>query len=218
MDFEKDEIRDLIISIIGLSILSGIFDFANSIIYIAVYALSTIARIAAQKLAAKKYDLDAHYNFNYNLFIISLVLAIVSFGRVIFPILGFVKISQKPIKRVGKYFSNITFGEKGRISLIGVLSNASLILVSLALFNLSPIFFQKMIDINILILLFSLIPFSNFDGSNILWWNRFLWIAVLACSMLFSFMAIFKINIIISLLFLLAVFILVFVMWESAFR
>lgn len=218
MEFKKEEIRDLIISIIGLSLLSALFDFKNVLIYTVIYGFSTTFKIIAEKFVAKKYDLDANYSFSYNFFIISLVLSIMSFGSIVFPMLGFITPGQKQIKRLGKEYSNITISEKGRISLIGVLSSALLIIISLILFNINPLFFQKMMDINILILLFSLIPFAKFEGSTILWWNRFLWVGILICAMLFSFMAIFKINLILSILFLLFVFILVFISWENVFK
>lgn len=218
MEFKKDEIKDLIISSLGLTILSSIFDVSNSLIYLVIYSLSTFARVAAEKLAADKYELNASYSFDYNFFIVSLVVSLLSFGKLVFPILGFVKPQQKEIKRLGKNFQNITIKEKGWISLAGVLSHAVLITLSLMVWSSSPVFFQKMIDINILMLLFSAIPFAKFEGSNILWWNRFLWIAVLVCAMLFSFMAVFKVNIIISLIFLLIVFFLIFVLWENVFK
>ncbi|MFA5303132.1 MAG: hypothetical protein WC393_01180 [Candidatus Nanoarchaeia archaeon] len=218
MEFKKEETRDLIISIIGLSLLSALFDFKNILVYVVIYGVSTTLKIIAEKFVAKKYDLDANYSFSYNFFIISLVLSLMSFGSIVFPMLGFITPSQKQIKRLGKSYSNITISEKGWISLSGILPSTLLIIASLLLFNVSPLFFQKMMDINILLLLFSLIPFAKFEGSNILWWNRFLWIGILVCSMIFSFLAIFKINLILSLLFLLAVFILVFISWENVFK
>jgi Zn-dependent protease len=218
MNFKQEEIKDLIISVIGLSLLSALFDFKNVLVYAVIYGFSTTLKILAEKYVAKKYDLEAIYSFNYNFFIISLVLSLMSLGALIFPILGFITPTQKKIKRLGKTYSNITISEKGWISLMGILSSVLLIIISLLLFKLNPLFFQKMMDINILILLFSIIPFAKFEGSNILWWNRFLWMGILLCSIFFSFMAIFKINLIISLLFLFTIFILVFVSWENVFK
>jgi len=215
MNFTKEELRDLAITATGLSLLSGLFNFNLMIAYFIIYTFSTAFKVFCQKLTADKFDLEAKYSFDYNLFIVSLVVSLMSFGSLIFPILGSVKTSQKSIKRIGKYYSNITFNEKGWVSLIGILSSIALIIVSLLLLNLSPGFFQKMVDINTLILLFSIIPLAKFDGSNILWWNRFLWIALFVCSMLFSFMTVFKINIILSLLLAAVVFVLIFLMWEN---
>ncbi|MDD4353440.1 MAG: hypothetical protein PHN56_03200, partial [Candidatus Nanoarchaeia archaeon] len=211
MEFKKEEIRDLIISIIGLTILSGIFDFANVIIYFFVYTISTLFKLIVQKYSAKKYELEANYIFNYNFFIVSLGLSLLSFGTVIFPILGFTTPSQKSMKRIGKSYSEITSDEKGWISLLGILSSIFLIIISSICINLNPLFFQKMIDINLLFLLFSLIPFTKFDVITILCWNRFLWVALLLCSFVFALLIAYHINIFVSILLLTIIFIVFFI-------
>jgi len=217
MEFKKEEIRDFILTILALGLISSIFNFSQFLTYFFIYSISTGLKILAEKYAASKFSIGAKYSFNYNYFIISLVLSIISAGTIVFPILGFIKVEQKEIKRLGKYYSNITSREKGWISIIGVLSNVLMVLISMFLIDVNPAFFQKFIDVNSLILLFSLIPFAKFEGSNILWWNRFLWVAILLCSMFLSFLAIFKINLIISLIFSVVLFIVAFIFWEKTF-
>lgn len=217
MRFEKNELRDFIISILGLTIISSIFDLKNAIIYLIAYVISWGIRIFVQKFQAEKNDLNADYSFRYNFFIISLVVSIISRGQLIFPILGAIAASQKSIKRIGKQYSNIMLSEKGKISLAGILSNAILIIVSWMLLSTSPQFFGLMIKVNSFMLIFSLLPIAYFEGSNILWWNRFLWIGSFVCSFILAIMAIYQVNIWITLILIAVLFGIIFVYWEKVF-
>jgi Zn-dependent protease len=217
MKLEKNELRDFIISILGLTIISSIFDLKNAIFYLIIYIISWGIRIFVQKWQAEKTDLDAEYLFKYNFFIVSLVVSIISRGQLFFPILGTVKASQKSIKRIGKQYSNIMLGEKGRISLAGILSNAALVILSWALLGTTSQFFGLMISVNSFMLIFSLLPIAHLEGSNILWWNRFLWIGSFVCSFILAIMAIYQVNIWITLILIATLFGIIFVYWEKVF-
>lgn len=215
MDIKKEEIRDFAISVLGLTILSSIFDLAFAVYYFFAYSISIASKIIAQKACAKKFDLDAKYSFDYSYFIISAAISLLTLGAIIFPILGFSKPSQKSIRRIGKSYSSITFNESGWIALIGIISSASMVVLSLVFYDFMPEFFGKMIPINSLIMIFSLLPFKKFDGSSIIWWNRFLWIACLLSALLLAFFAHFKVNPIVSILFIAIAFIASFIFWEK---
>jgi Zn-dependent protease len=215
--FKKEEIRDLIISILGITIIASLFDFSNTIYYLIIYSFSTIIRILVQKFFAKKEDLYATYSFDYNLFIVAIVIAILTYGGIIFPLLGYIALNQGGIKRLGKKFSNITSKEKGKIAFMGTLSHAIMVIVSMLFYSLSPYFFGIFISINSLMMIFSLLPFSKFDGSSILWWNRLIWVLSLLCAIILSFLASNQVNIILSVLVLIGIIIVSFVLWEKTF-
>jgi Zn-dependent protease len=217
MNFEKNELRDLILSILGLAIISSIFDLKNAVVYLIAYIISWGIRVFVQKWQARKDDLDAIYSFKYNFFIVSLVVSIISRGQLFFPILGAITASQKSIKRIGKQYSNIMLSEKGKISLAGILSNAILIILSWILLGTGSQFFGLMIKINSFMLIFSLLPIAHLEGSNILWWNRFLWIGSFVCSFILAIMAIYQVNIWITIILIAALFGIIFIYWEKVF-
>ncbi len=217
MNFEKNELRDLILSILGLAIISSIFDLKNAVVYLIAYIISWGIRVFVQKWQARKDDLDAVYSFKYNFFIVSLVVSIISRGQLFFPILGAITASQKSIKRIGKQYSNIMLSEKGKISLAGILSNTILIILSWILLGTGSQFFGLMIKINSFMLIFSLLPIAHLEGSNILWWNRFLWIGSFVCSFILAIMAIYQVNIWITIILIAALFGIIFIYWEKVF-
>ncbi|MDD2678706.1 MAG: hypothetical protein PHT91_02010 [Candidatus Nanoarchaeia archaeon] len=223
MDFKKlnaknAELRDFLLSVLTLSLISSIFDFSLFFSFFLIFSASIGLKILAEKYAAKKLDLKANYSFRYNYFILSLVGAIISAGSFVFPIVGFSDISGgSDVKRLGKAFSNIASKEKAHISLIGLLSSALLVFLCIILMDFNPSFFQRFFEVNSLILLFSLLPFSRFSGSNILWWSRILWVACALFSLLLAFLAFFGVNLWISLIATAALLIIAFIFWEKTF-
>jgi Zn-dependent protease len=87
-------------------------------------------------------------------------------------------------------YGRITNRENGIISLAGPLTNYVLALIFLGLsFIFLP--FSKIFAIgfwiNSFLGLFNLLPFLNFDGKKILYWNRYVWLAMVILGIIFVF-------------------------------
>ncbi len=81
---------------------------------------------------------------------------------------------------------HVTNRENGIISLAGPLTNYVLALIFYGL-ALSFPFLTLGFYINLWLGLFNMIPFGNFDGKKILYWNRYVWLAMVAIGVYFLF-------------------------------
>jgi len=84
----------------------------------------------------------------------------------------------------------ITRKENGIISVAGPLTNYVLAMIFLAVSIFFPAwrFFAGVgVGINMWLGLFNLIPFGNFDGKKILYWNRYVWSAMVLFGVYFVF-------------------------------
>jgi len=84
----------------------------------------------------------------------------------------------------------ITRRENGIISLSGPVTNYVLALIFLGLSFVIPvggIVWLIGFQINLWLGLFNMLPFGNFDGRKILYWNRYLWLGMVVFGILFLF-------------------------------
>ena len=187
-DFSKNEIKDLLITFIVLTISFSILcseDF-NEIPYLIPIVmigvgLGSVIRETAVKMTATYFS----YWAEYKTFLPGLVLAIfTSFGGFVFSAPGSVYV-----------YGNATDKEDGLICLSGILSN---ILLTLLFFGLAVLIKTQEIVINGLsnellfnifaigflvngsIAFFNSFPFGNLDGSAVFRWNPIIWLIVIA--------------------------------------
>ena len=227
MEFTKKEIRDIlivatIVAIIftlyelrnisnidfkflnGLSILISTFIF--SIIIYFVYA-------STQKLAAKFYDYKATFgllNWEKNIkeirkkvsiplgIIITLLVTIISSGRLFFVILNSTLIENKREERLGRKWTNIKEFEEAQVALAGPLSLV-LLLILFKLLSLTSLVFERGMFITSTIMIFNMLPIPKVDGIKIFFGSIPLYIASTIFLILFTFL-IFKLSIIQSLM------------------
>ncbi|MFH1396380.1 MAG: metalloprotease [archaeon] len=155
----------------GFSSLSNIFTFQFLIIFgISLFTagLGFLFHELAHKFVAQKYGCVAEFRAFDQMLYLALGLAVV---------IGFIFAAPGAVMIAG----HITRKENGIISLAGPLTNYTLAGIFLGLLFLFPTLskiFSIGAFINMFLGLFNMIPFGNFDGKKILYWNRYIWLAM----------------------------------------
>ena len=221
MEFKEKEIKDFVLSIFSIStlfIISNLFSntqFLNDLfIGLIITTISLFTKIYAEKRVAEKYDCNVVYNFEYNLFLISLLIGFLTGGTIIFPIVGTITVISAYYTRLGHKYVNITQREKGLINLSGPISNIILALISLILYPINNYFFQQLLNLNVLMSVFSLIPAPPLEGSKVLWWNRLVWLITFLISLFLVFAGQ---TILFSIIGIILLIIITFILWEKMF-
>ncbi|MCD6575592.1 MAG: hypothetical protein J7K73_00335 [Nanoarchaeota archaeon] len=191
--FTLAEIRDLTISalILGFlfSIALGTFKYVspisavkNFLVALVIVAPALIFHELAHKFMAQRYDCKAAYVLWPNGAIMSLILTLITGGRVIFAALGAVMIDTTYSTRLGYRFIGLSSEEIGKISVVGPLTNLGLALLGFLIYSINPIIIGTFIQINLIIALFNLIPFPPLDGVKIFSWSRVIWGGMIAAT------------------------------------
>lgn len=131
----------------------------------------------AHKFVAQKYGCAAEFRaFDHMLYL--------AVGLAIF--IGFIFAAPGAVMINGM----VTRKENGIISIAGPLTNYFLAMIFLIVSILFPAwrFFANVgIGINLWLGLFNMIPFGNFDGKKILYWNRYVWFVMVLFGVYFVF-------------------------------
>ena len=175
MKFSEKKIKDLLKAWIAISLAFAILlgngdlfspSFLTSLVLSSItVGMAFLLHELGHKFVAQKY----HFWAEFRSFDSMLILAI------LMSFLGFIFAAPGAVMINGYY---MTKEKNGKISAAGPLVNLILavIFIILALINISNPFIQQLIYygvfINILIALFNMIPFGNFDGKKILAWNK----------------------------------------------
>ncbi len=190
--FTKEEIRNLLISIIVISTLFTInmtqkIGWTNTeiinilIITLILFSISFIAKIYSQKYLARKY----HYHIEYKIWGYGIIFAIVTMLLNIFIITpGYFK--------YGLYDRIATEEEKAKIAIIGPAANMilavifliALIILKSTLTTSAIIKLAMLIGfyINTYMAVFNLIPFMALDGIKIVEYDLKMWIVPMIIS------------------------------------
>ncbi|MDL2246892.1 site-2 protease family protein [Methanobrevibacter sp. OttesenSCG-928-K11] len=187
--FTRNEIRDLIISFLVISLgfaimfSNGTFSSLELLLPISMVGVGIgfIFHEIAHKLSSMHYG----YWAEYKLWAPGLVLALVSalFFGIMFAAPG----------AVYTYGNNVSKEQNGIISLAGPVTNIAIALIFLLISVLIyPLAFQNSIialifltlsigfSINSFLAVFNLLPFGGLDGSKVLRWNPIIWIISIA--------------------------------------
>ena len=175
MKFSQREIKDLLKAWIAISLAFAILlndgDIMSSSFLIKLIISSIVVGSAfllhelGHKLVAQRY----HFWAEFKSFDSMLILAI------LMSFLGFIFAAPGAVMINGYY---MTREKNGKISAAGPLVNLVLAIffILLSLLNIQNTFMTQLIFygvlINILIALFNMIPFGNFDGKKILAWSK----------------------------------------------
>ncbi len=185
MRFSQQEVRDLLIAWVMISIAFGILfrdqtTFLTAILISAVTAgIGFLLHELAHKAVAQRMGKFAEFHAYLPTLVISVVLA---FTGLVVAAPGAVVISGFVNRR-----------ENGLISAAGPLTNIALAVIFLLLLLLSPLHSLLAIIagmgfvINSWLALFNLIPFGIFDGAKIIQWNKAFFSAMAVASVVLVF-------------------------------
>lgn len=198
LQFSKKEALNLLISttIMGfifsyrkwysLSTKGGISrSLGNLLISIILVGFSFLIHELIHKIFALKYDCKAEYRLLPKFLLFSLAITLLSGGRILFAIPGFVAISSAYFTRLGYKSSDITLEEEGKISMVGPLSSLALAF----LFKLSEPLLSKNIanlgvTINTWLAFLNSLPIPPLDGSRVLMFSRIVYIILISSTFL----------------------------------
>jgi|TARA_Y100000034_G_C6910483_1_gene424570 Zn-dependent protease len=186
MKFSKIELKELVISILVISLAIAYTNSWSVTLFMMVPALIIVAPAFAfhelgHKFAAQKFGYKAEYRMWKNGLIAALAMAVVTswFGS------KFLFIAPGAVYFGGRHG---TRSDVGKIGFAGPLVNLGLIGVFglISVFSVSPLIASlasTAVYVNAFLAVFNLIPFGPLDGRKILEWNRTYWGIALAIAL-----------------------------------
>ncbi|MAF99084.1 MAG: hypothetical protein CMH61_00575 [Nanoarchaeota archaeon] len=170
----------IVISLAFAIVMSAGFNniITNFIVAAITVGIGFLLHELAHKLVAQKYGCAAEFRSFDQMLFFALALSLLGF---VFAAPGAVMI-----------YGNVTRRENGKISVAGPLTNYVLAGLFYGVGLLVPGSMARLISlygfqINIWLGLFNLIPFWNFDGKKILYWNRNIWGIMVLIGVFFMF-------------------------------
>lgn len=196
--FTLMEIRDLLISIIVLGFMFSAAlsnfqveqntPFVNFLTAMLIVGPALLFHELAHKIMAQRYGCKASYVLWPMGVIFSVMLTILTAGRIIFAALGAVMISTSYTTRLGYRFIGLSSEELGKIALSGPFTNIIIAVVSYAFIWVNPQIIQAMITINLIVALFNALPFPPLDGAKIFSWSKLGWLDLLASAIILLYL------------------------------
>jgi Zn-dependent protease len=186
--FTEIEIRDIIISILLVSVIFWVylFDFPSFIGFfssLVIVFFSFFLHEMGHKFAARRLGCIATYKIwpiGVLIGLVSIVFGAIGAG-IVFIAVGAVEIMPYSFGRWGFKVVRLGQREMGLISLAGVGLNVFFAVF----FKLFPgMIFQKLSYFNGLFAIFNLIPFPPLDGAKIFMWKEWLWLFMVFVSVL----------------------------------
>lgn len=172
--FMKEEMRDLIISMLAVAMMFAFPDFQGLfIMYLAIVVFTFFFRVMGHKFLANRLGCMATYKMwpvGILLGLTSMFLKII--GGFVFVAPGFMEIMPYKFGRWGIKVIRLTPRDIGKISLAGVGIN---ILFAIFFKFFPREIFQMLSSVNGYVALFSLLPIPPLDGVKILTWNMAIW-------------------------------------------
>lgn len=156
----------------------GLFNFFNALLIVT-------AIILVQESAHKLFALTAGHRTEYKHWTIGLVIALVivffSNGMIKFMAAGGILMTHMAVHRIGRFRYGPNFNVMGWIAMTGPLSNIFLAIVFKLLASVAPnaAIFAKAMNIAILFAVFNMIPFPPFNGHQLFFGSRYIYIMVL---------------------------------------
>jgi len=178
----KIEIRDLLISIIALSLAFSQFNLDALPVTILIIVLAFAFHELAHKFVAQKYGCFAEFR----MWPLGIALALLSsFTGIIFAAPGATYISPYTKKKFAFSVVHLTKKEYGKISLAGPLTNITVGIIALILLFAYPLdLFSTLSSISFFLAFFNLLPIFPLDGSKVIAWDKKIWLTVFAISLL----------------------------------
>ncbi len=163
----------------SLSILATASFWVLVLMSIVTAGIGFLLHELAHKVVAQRYGCVAEFRSFDQMLLLALGLAL---------LIGFTFIAPGAVMIAG----SVTRKENGIISAVGPLTNYILGLLFLALMIISSSNVIQLIastgfGINMWLGLFNMIPFGNFDGIKIFYWNKIVWTLMVAFGVFFVF-------------------------------
>ena len=169
--FTKQEIFDLAVSILVLTIIFFYLQMGSIEICLVVVMISFLSKVVVNKFIAKKFGCIAVYKI-YLLGLISGV--VLMFLSIPFTLIGWVDTYPYSYGRWGFKVVEISRMEMGLIAVGGILVNFGLAILFKMLSYKFPVFitFYK---INVVLTFWNLLPIPKLDGGRIMTWSLLIW-------------------------------------------
>jgi Zn-dependent protease len=189
--FSKIEVRDILISVIVLSLAFTIlyrdsgsillffeYTFGSSMKYVGLFGLCLVLVVVSflfhefgHKFMAQKYGLWSEFRMWVPGLFLTLVTSLIGF---LFASPGAVMI-----------YGNVDAEKNGKISIAGPIVNLVMSMIGiLGCFTINHsgwvIFFFMLANLNAFLALFNLLPIPPLDGSKIFAWNKIIWAVAIA--------------------------------------
>lgn len=179
--FSRNEIKDLIISVLALALIFSSFDIGLLPVTLFIVVMVFFSHEMSHKFLAQHYGLAAEYKMWTWGILLGLIISILP-GGFVFVAPGAVYVSNK--KEFAFQVSRVTRNQYGWINFIGPLINIIVGIAMVALNFFIPFaLFTLTARISLFLALFNLIPIPPMDGSKILVWNKKLWVLAFAISL-----------------------------------
>ncbi|MBU5537432.1 MAG: site-2 protease family protein [Candidatus Aenigmatarchaeota archaeon] len=188
--FTKEEIRDIIVSVIALIIIFSWKPFPRFGLnldlipyFIVIILVAFLLHEMAHKWMARKFNMAAHYKMWPQGILFGLIFMILGL-KFVAP--GAVVVYPYRFARWGfrRPYPEIASGEMGLIALAGPVTN----LFSALLFSLFDSFlFNQLKFINAWLAFFNLLPVPPLDGSKVLIWKPWIWGMCIAVALILVF-------------------------------
>ena len=179
INFSKAEIKDLILSVLGIALIFSYPNFGSFPLFLLVVVISFVFHELAHRSLAEKFGYAAIYKMWPLGLIIALFFAIGSGGLIKFVAPGAVYILPRAFGR-WKFKTRSSESEMGLISLSGPAVNL-FFGVFFGLF--SGYIFNVLSMINLWLAFINLLPIPPLDGSKVLRWKPWLWLVVFIISL-----------------------------------
>ena len=180
--FSNEEIRDLIIVILGVSLILSTPDFtSNLFVYLPIVGLSLFFRNLFNKKVANKLQCTT----SFKLWPIGAFLGLISifikpvFG-IVFLALGYIEITPYKFGRWGIKLIRMTPRDYAYISLSGIGLNLFLLIFCGIFYSINQLEIFRIIGlVNGLLAFFNLLPIPPLEGSHIFTWSFWTWATLL---------------------------------------
>ena len=181
--FEKNEIRDIIIAVIALTIIlsfpRGFLKINVFLIYLLAVIIGFVFHELAHKFTAKKFGCYAEFKIWPLGLVLGFLITLVSYGHLKFAAPGAVVISAFRFGRWKYRLARLTLKETGIIAAAGPATN---LLFAIIFIPFEPLKFLTFI--NSWLAFFNLLPIPPLDGSKVMAWKPWLWFLMISLSFL----------------------------------
>lgn len=183
--FNNKELMWLGVSVIVLTIIVGFddgnetFDFANyasnMLLSLIVVVLAVLIHESAHRIAAPNLGYRIEFRPFFFGLLGGLILAFMSYGKVIFLAYGSFFIDMKEKHRLGYFRHYLGYFDNGKIAIFGPLANLVAAMVVKSFGFLPEPFIEKFVFINVLFAVTNMLPIPPLDGAHVMYASRHLY-------------------------------------------
>jgi len=133
------------------------------------------------KVAAQRYGCWAEFRAWPTGVLLTVAMAVLSYGSFVFAAPGAVMISNIKRERLGFSMTYLSERDIGKVGVAGSVVNLVMALIFLGIYIVFPWTTLLMAaSVNAWLAVFNMLPFDPLDGAKVMRWNRAVWFAVIA--------------------------------------